>query len=325
MKEYFDVIISAEKGRNSSFHQAYEIDSALVQKDDLKQYLGDSNKKICRFCGKDSAQTKFKMKAHIIPEFMGNKFCFSYFECDDCNQYFGTLEDSLFNLGGIHNVFSGVKGKKGFPKYKGNKENLTLFAKSQNNIRVQSNKGENSETFAYDREKERVFVETNQHSFIPQNAFKALVKIGLCMINANELDNYKETLKWISSINTTENENNPFFNVFMKIGGNIRLSKPIAILFKKRKKNTLENIPEHTLLISHGIIKYQIFLPFHKNENKVVTNNKLVLPIEEHLITDTIENNKITGFKIFKENLTGIEKTKERKHIFSFGFKENKL
>ena len=324
MKKYFDVIISAEKGRNSSFHKAYEIDSTLVQEGNLKQYLGDSNKKKCRFCGKDSSETKFKMKAHIIPEFMGNKFCFSYFECDSCNQYFGTLEDSLFNLGGIHNVFSGVKGKKGFPKYKGNKENLTLFAKEENEIRIQSNKGVDSETFVFDKEKERIFVETNQHSFIPQNAFKALVKIGLCMIDQSEMDNYKETFKWINSTNTTENDNNPFFNVFMNVGGNIRLSKPIAILFKKRKSNSLKNIPEHTLLISYGIIKYQIFLPFHISENDILIDNKLILPIEEHLMSDTIENGKITGFKIFKEKLTGIEKTKERKHKFNFRFKENK-
>jgi len=324
MEKYFDVIITPEKGRNSLFNRAYQIDSSLIQKGNNKQYLGDSNNKICRFCGKDSTETKFKMKAHIIPEFMGNKFCFSNFECDNCNQYFGTLEDSLFNLAGIHNVFSGIKGKKGYPKYKGNKENLTIFAKSQNDIRIQSNKGNDSQTFFFDKEKERVFVETNQHSFIPQNAFKALVKIGLCMINENELDNYKETLKWINSKNTTENKNNPFFNVFMNVGGNIRLSKPIAILLTKRNKADFKNIPEHTLLISYGIIKYQIFLPFHLNEKKIISNNDLVFPIEEHLITDTIENGKITGFKIFKEQLTGIEKTKERKHKFNFRFDELK-
>ena len=36
-------------------------------------YIDTTNEYVCRFCGKNLTQTTFKMKAHAIPEFMGNK------------------------------------------------------------------------------------------------------------------------------------------------------------------------------------------------------------------------------------------------------------
>lgn len=45
---------------------------------------------------------------------MGNKYAFSYYECDSCNEHFGRMEYSLSNLAGVLNSFSLVKGKKGY-------------------------------------------------------------------------------------------------------------------------------------------------------------------------------------------------------------------
>jgi len=324
MEKYFDIILDLNKGNSNLWNKVYQIETTLLQKNHEKHYLGNSNYKKCRFCGKDSKETNFKMKAHIIPEFMGNKFCFSNYECDTCNQYFGTLEDSLFNFAGIHNVFSGVKGKKGFPKYKGNKEGLTLFAKSNNEIKVQTINTKDSQSFIHDKKNERIIVDTNHHSYIPQNAFKALVKIGLCMLSDYELKNYNKTLDWITSENTNENKNNPFFNVFKHVGGEKRFLKPWAILLKKRNIKEFKNIPHHTLLVFYGIIKYQLFLPFHIDEELITSENKLILPIEEHFINEKIENGEITEVSVSREHLIGIEKTKDKRHKFSVKFVENK-
>lgn len=38
---------------------------------------------------------KFKSRAHLIPEFTGNKEVFYYNECDDCNNKFGLYETHL--------------------------------------------------------------------------------------------------------------------------------------------------------------------------------------------------------------------------------------
>ncbi|MDV4068904.1 hypothetical protein CMT34_11945 [Elizabethkingia anophelis] len=50
----------------------------------------------CRFCGKDSSETTFKMESHILPQFIGNKFVVSNFECDQCNEKFSRILENDF-------------------------------------------------------------------------------------------------------------------------------------------------------------------------------------------------------------------------------------
>lgn len=71
----------------------------------------------CRFCGKDESQTTFKNEAHIFPQFIGNKFAISKFECDCCNEKFSRiLENEFANFMKIFHTINGVRGKKGIPK-----------------------------------------------------------------------------------------------------------------------------------------------------------------------------------------------------------------
>ena len=188
-----EVKLVAEKGKNSLLHRTYEISNKLWQENDKKLFLGNKTNRICRFCGKDSSKTTFKKKAHIIPEFMGNKYCFSNFECDNCNDYFGTVEDSLCNLGGILNSFSTIRGKKGFAKYKDGNEGMEVFAKSTDEIVIRFKDDEIAKSFISDTDKNKIKFDTNQYAYTPQDAFKALVKIGICMLNEYELSKYKKS------------------------------------------------------------------------------------------------------------------------------------
>ena len=62
---------------DSLFFKVYGGAYALIPK--TKIFLGKKENRECRFCGKDSKETTFKMKAHIIPEFMGSaKLFFSF-------------------------------------------------------------------------------------------------------------------------------------------------------------------------------------------------------------------------------------------------------
>lgn len=316
-----EVKLIAEKGENSLLHKAYVITNVLKEENNKKIFLGNNTEKVCRFCGKDSSKTSFKKKAHIIPEFMGNKFCFSNFECDTCNEYFGTLEDSLSNLGGILNSFSTIKGKKGYSKYKGNKEGLEVLAKNSNEVVIRTNDDKKGKTFILDNNNKKVKFDTNQYAYIPQDAYKTLVKIGLCMLEESELFKYKGAIKWIMQPKLKNYESHPFFNVFRKVGGEKRFLKPLAILMKKRNNLELPNFPQHTLILFYGIIQYQIFLPFHEEDKLILSKQEVVFPLEEHLITDQIINGIKTGISVEAICLDGTQRLKNEKHKFSFDLK----
>lgn len=74
-----EVRLIADNEKRSFLHQMYGITNTLIHKSNKKIVLGNNTEKRCRFCDKDSAETTFKKRAHIILEFMGNKYCFSNF------------------------------------------------------------------------------------------------------------------------------------------------------------------------------------------------------------------------------------------------------
>lgn len=317
---YIDVNVVAEKGKNSLFHRAYYLINVLTPKE--KVILGSSKEKVCRFCGKNSKMTSFKKKAHIIPEFMGNKYAFSNYECDICNEYFGRLEDSLSNFAGIINSLSTIKGKKGYPKFKGNKEDLEVFAKNDKSVIVRSTNVNQSESFIYDKKKQRIFIDVNQPGYIPLDVYKSLVKIGLCLLDEKKILNYTKTISWLKETNKLNPEFDFFFTVFRKIGGEKRFLEPLAFLYEKRNSNQLKNFPHHILIIVYGIIQYQIFLPFNENDNHLSKEKEIFFPIEEHLIIDEFENGIHSRIVIDQVILKGIEKIVGERNRFSFGFKE---
>jgi len=69
----------------------------LKPKHGLKK-IGQSQNRVCRFCGKNDKEVPFKEDAHIFPEAIGNKALASNYECDNCNGFFGeTIEIIMQN------------------------------------------------------------------------------------------------------------------------------------------------------------------------------------------------------------------------------------
>jgi hypothetical protein len=323
MKKYIDVILDTGIGNQSPFHKNYIITNSL-REGDGKIFLGNRNNKTCRFCGMDSTTTTFRNKAHIIPDFMGNKLFFSNYECDTCNDYIGNLEDSLSNFAGILNSLSTIKGKRSFPKFKDKKEGLEVFATDTNTVISNFENNENSDSIVHDKEANRMKFDINQPGYIPQDTFKSLVKIALLMMSEDEFQNYKETVEWINSVNKTNYENNPLFCVFRKIGGDKRFIHPWCVLLKKIPKVNLESYPHHTLLLFYGIITYQIFIPFNKHDKDLYKKNKIHLPLSEFVIKMKNKTKDSVDVGVDRIPLGSIDKVKSKKQKFSFGFKEKK-
>lgn len=78
------------------------------------EYLKDSTDYHCRFCNEQKNKTDFRMKAHAVSEFLGNKTLRTKYECDKCNEIFSQIEEN--ELGKLllnYKAMRGLKGKRG--------------------------------------------------------------------------------------------------------------------------------------------------------------------------------------------------------------------
>ena len=101
----------------SFYSKKYELVSEhYLSPNDRKTVLGDAANKVCRFCRRRTPDVSFNKIAHTIPESLGNKILFSAYECDSCNQSFGSgIENDFGNWSKPMRTFARIRGKRGVP------------------------------------------------------------------------------------------------------------------------------------------------------------------------------------------------------------------
>ena len=165
-------------------------------------YLGNQEKKVCRFCRKGEEAVKFEHRAHVFPESIGNRFLLSYYECDTCNKKFSRLlENHYSNFFKFYHNASNIRGKKTVPTYQ------TKTGKSRAEWRkdingkelyVISDEMDNITTYI-DIEEKRLLRQGIIDSYIPMAVYKCFVKMALSVMPDSELMYFEKTLDWISS------------------------------------------------------------------------------------------------------------------------------
>lgn len=228
-------------------------------KSQVKNYLTDSIREKCRFCGKKKASHKvnFDSIAHAIPEFMGNKSLIAKFECDDCNQYFSQFENEFANFMLPYNALGGVK-KKGnkYPKYK---QDITVYHQKEDNIHV--------DNFPQELHQDTKEIELNLDipSYLPDYIYRCLIKIGLTLIPENTVEKYQETLTWLMNISSdTIFPASMFFSVFPFSNPSNKIR---CVIFTK-KEYVKRQIPETLLILSYQNFSFQTYFPVSILENK---------------------------------------------------------
>lgn len=136
---------AVNRQRAQHFFGTYALE-AMVGPSDKPFYLGTPPpaSRVCRFCRQQEPAVTFRMDAHLMPDFMGNRNLLSYFECDSCNYLFAKYEDSFANYLGLSRTFSQIKGKnRKVPKYKDNKTGLEV-SMSEEQLHIKTIQGQNS-------------------------------------------------------------------------------------------------------------------------------------------------------------------------------------
>ena len=84
-----------------------------------RTHLRSRTGRVSRFCRRNDATVSFRAKAHAIPETFGNKTLFTNYECDQCNDLFGsTIENDLGAYTKPDRVFARIPGKRSVPSLK---------------------------------------------------------------------------------------------------------------------------------------------------------------------------------------------------------------
>lgn len=230
--------------------------------------------KVCKFCQKTSKENTFKNIPHVIPELLGKNNYTSNEECDNCNKLFGAYETDLANYISPYQTLIGQKTKTKIPTFQSRKElnekSTTIrYINGNPNINFQNNLSD----FNYDLSNKNLSIKLKKKKFIPINVYKSLVKIGLSLCPVNELKDFKTTIEWLSKCdNNQEIIYDIPLNLYRTRFSNKHYKKPFATLYK-RKLEITNNVyePKLCLVVCSGLLVFQLFIPFCKETENIVT------------------------------------------------------
>jgi hypothetical protein len=245
------------KGDGMYFWKVYRLAGST------KEMVRKSNSiKVCRFCKKDEQTVSFKMDAHAFPELLGENDFVSHEECDACNSMFSGFESHLSKFFLPYLSVLQVKGKKKIPEFHSRTDNggeiTRTILKRGGDGRLQLIIGKDDDLLI-DRETKKMSIRFRLPPHKPMYVYKALVKIGLSVLQSDLVEKYRSVFNWLMG---EETKIAYFPMVYITKVVHHKFANPFAELyeanwiFKGKGFN-----PELTLIVNFGNLVAQIFLP----------------------------------------------------------------
>ena len=312
------------------FFNVYEFELILdTSKLSTKLYYSSTEVRVCRFCKKSKPEVTFKKRAHLIPQFLGNRYLLSSFECDNCNKLFGDLyENDFVNfLGPIRSFpfYTSSKNNK-TPIYK---ETVVVEDKKVTKISIQTSDEKSVQIFyehpfndsvILDKEKKEISIHTLRKPYIPLYAYKLLLKIAVSLISDDQIESLKHTIQFL--LDNSKNDklkDFPLCNVYMhSIYSKPMYPNPIAILLKKKESHV--NSPTYTFVLCSGNHVYQIFIPFNLNDDWMVGKNVKLFPYP--LLFDKSLYEKGVRYSSYSLPMDSNEKKVAEPQVLRFSFQD---
>lgn len=218
-----------------------------------KLYLGDKNAATCRFCKRSEPEVHFKQDTHALPEFTGNKYLFSYYECDDCNQKFSVLESNMAEYMKLYHTMAQVKGKKGVPSFKPNMQQNSRIDVREDKVNIQIHEGDD---FSFIINKASKVIHLNgTRTYVPSLVFKCLTKMALTIMPEKELVNFVETMEWVYSDKKILKKLPP---VLFHVYAGIKPFDFITCALFKRKAAHKESVPYMMFMLAYSNFVFQL-------------------------------------------------------------------
>jgi len=226
-------------------------------------FLGEREPRTCRFCGKSQPAVAFRLRAHAIPELLGNKSLFSLYECDDCNSFFGSgIENDFGNWSKPMRTLQRIRGKRGVPTMKSEHNGWRIECDADRQFKVNHARGDS--VFTVYEEEKRVNFLLKRDPHVPIAVLKAFVKIGISLLPETEMTNFHEALQWIRNpIHRIEFELlAPVHHSFLP--GAVALDVISTGILRRAVDDT--DLPYAFLILSVGNEMFQVMLPSPKRD-----------------------------------------------------------
>jgi hypothetical protein len=174
----------------------YKLVAQYMLDEQQKRYIGSKTKRKCRYCGAQPA-AMFRIEAHAIPEFIGNKSLIANDECDACNVFFSeTVEDSLGKLLSPVRTVLAIPGKKGVPIQSSSDNDFRMeYDKKWPGYRVKNTAS--IPVMHYNAIEGMISADLPTQPYVPVRVLKCLAKMALAIMPEPDLSSCKCALDWI--------------------------------------------------------------------------------------------------------------------------------
>ena len=189
----------------------------------------DRKQRKCRYCGKRMPETCFKKDSHTISKSLGNIRFFTNDECDGCNELFGKeIEQEFINYVSIYRTLAAKYDKQSF------------YTTKTDVYRLEVDK----DTFEIDfkvleKSKVKVVQYDDKISLIADGGFinyhkvyRGLVKYVIGMLPNEELQYFKETIRWVNGVFNIKYLPNVKQTVY-----NVPVQHPFINMFFRKQKS----------------------------------------------------------------------------------------
>jgi hypothetical protein len=164
-----------------------------------KTFMGSKEKKICAFCGKDQSQVTFKKDAHILPASFGNRWLFSFEECDICNSDFGqNFENEIAKMFEAQRIISRIPKRSGFPKIKITDKNSKLEVESKGRLIISTQIDEDLIKILPIDDNSFTLVLPGQ-TYNPISSIKSIAHAVWLLLDQVTREKYENLLRWIKN------------------------------------------------------------------------------------------------------------------------------
>jgi len=261
----------------NAFLNIYYPVKIMIPPDAAISNLKHVSERSCRFCLRSFPEVSFDKLAHVIPESLGNKHWVSDFECDECNGKFSRMETDFSGWLGAIKTLAGTRGKNGVPKFK--PFNETIEAKKVSFMNTPATKvstGKASEgTIKMDKESGEVVFKFKKDGYTPIKAYKALLKMALCIINPEERGHYRPAFDFLEGP-----DENAIFQLFAKViclelPMSHTAAKPYVSLYKKMDAAAKYPLHYFTLHYEHFIYGFPLPLNLVDYAKGCYANNNI--------------------------------------------------
>lgn len=260
----------------SFYTSRYALATPLFLRPGQKLYVGSKEHRVCRFCDRQKPEVTFRQKAHAIPELLGNKVLFSYYECDACNGNFGRgIENDLGNWSKASRSFARIAGKNGVPSlHKSAKEpgwSISYDPKFGHDIKQY----EQDPAFEVDEVNQRIIFHLVRDPYTPVAVLKAFVKVALTLMPEEEISQFSEAIKWIGEIDHSKSFLDKFPLIWTFLPGH--MPNDLITVWLLRRKPSVSDVPYAFMILAYGNDVFQVAIP-SLQQDQIINGKNMTIP-----------------------------------------------